>query len=80
MDTKSLEEFLDKFGNTVMERAKENLDAAKGNTVLGQSIRFEVVPTDKGFSTRFYMLDYGTYLDKGVSGRTNSFKPLQLYY
>ena len=68
MDTKSLENFLDKFGNTVMERAKGDLYDAKGNTALGQSIRFEVVPTDKGFSTRFYMLDYGTYLDKGVSG------------
>ena len=68
MDTKSLEKFLDAFGKTVIDRSKENLDAAKGDTALGQSIRFEVVPTDKGFSTRFYMLDYGTYLDKGVSG------------
>jgi hypothetical protein len=68
MDTKSLEKFLKQFGKTVMERAKEDLYDAKGDTALGKSIRFEVVPTDKGFSTRFYMLDYGTYLDKGVSG------------
>tara|TARA_R110000824_G_scaffold12406_2_gene54407 strand:+ start:130 stop:705 length:576 start_codon:yes stop_codon:yes gene_type:complete len=68
MDAKSLEKFLKQFGKTVMERAKEDLYDAKGDTALGQSIRFEVVPTDKGFSTRFYMLDYGTYLDKGVSG------------
>jgi hypothetical protein len=75
MDTKSLENFLKQFGKTVMERSKENIENSKdamgqsrGNTALGQSIRFEVVPTDKGFSTRFYMLDYGTYLDKGVSG------------
>jgi hypothetical protein len=83
MDTKSLENFLDKFGETVMDRAKKNMANSKdamgqsrGSTALGQSIRFEVVPTDKGFATRFYMLDYGTFLDKGVSGNKNkrSFK------
>ena len=68
MDTKSLENFLEKFGKTVMNRSKAKLYKDKGNTALGQSIRFEVVPTNKGFATRFYMLDYGTFLDKGVSG------------
>ena len=68
MDTKSLEKYLDSFGKTVMNRSKAILSKDKGNTALGNSIRFEVVPTDKGFATRFYMLDYGTYLDKGVSG------------
>jgi hypothetical protein len=68
MDTKSLENFLKQFGETVMDRSKAKLYNDKGDTALGQSIRFEVVPTDKGFSTKFYMLDYGTFLDKGVSG------------
>ena len=68
MDTTSLENFLDSFGQKVVNDAKANLQKDKGNTALGQSIRFEVVPTDLGFSTQFYMYDYGTYLDKGVSG------------
>ena len=68
MDTKSLENYLDTFGKKVVADAKANLRKDKGSTALGQSIRFEVVPTDTGFSTQFYMLDYGTYLDKGVSG------------
>ena len=68
MDTTSLENYLDSFGRTVVADAKAKLYKDKGDTALGQSIRFEVVPTDTGFSTRFYMLDYGTFLDKGVSG------------
>ena len=71
MDTKSLEKYLDNFGQDVMAGAKAKLSKDKGNTALGQSIRFEVVPTAKGFSTKFYMLDYGTFLDKGVSGNKN---------
>ena len=68
METTSLENYLKSFGRKVVDDAQRNLNSAKGDTALEQSIRFEVVPTDKGFSTRFYMLDYGTYLDKGVSG------------
>ena len=34
----------------------------------GKSIRVKVVPTATGFDTMFYMDDYGTYLDEGVSG------------
>ena len=75
METKSLESFLKQFGQKVMDDAKlklanskDSMGNARGDTALGQSIRFEVVPTDTGFSTQFYMLDYGTFLDKGVSG------------
>ena len=75
MDTKSVENYLDQFGKNVIDKAKINManskdskGKARGNTAVGQSIRFEVVPTDTGFSTKFYMLDYGEFLDKGVSG------------
>jgi hypothetical protein len=44
---------------------------ARGDTAVGNSIRSEVVLTDTGFSVRFYMLDYATFLDKGVSGNKN---------
>ena len=75
MDTKNIENYLKSFGQNVINQAKINManskdstGKARGDTAIGQSIRFEVVPTATGFSTKFYMLDYGTFLDKGVSG------------
>ena len=76
MDTTNIERYLDSFGKQVVRDAKGILSSAKGNTALGSSIRFEVTPDSTGFSTKFYMEDYGTYLDKGVSGtqQQRSFK------
>jgi hypothetical protein len=76
MDTKNIENYLNQFGKNVVAAAKKNINKAKGSTAIGQSIRFEVVPTATGFSTKFYMLDYGEFLDKGVSGnkKKQSFK------
>jgi len=44
------------------------LQKEKGSTSLSKSIRFQVSKEEGGFSTKFYMADYGEYLDKGVSG------------
>jgi len=75
MDTKSLENYLDAFGRRVMEQAKLRLEKSKdalgkarGKTALGESIKFTVTKEENGYSTKFFMLDYGTFLDKGVSG------------
>jgi len=68
MKTPSLENFLKTFGDKVVDDAKKSLKKQKGDTALGQSIRVKVVPTATGFDTMFYMNDYGTYLDEGVSG------------
>ena len=69
MDTKNVERYLNSFGKQVVNRAKSNLGKAKGgNTKLAQSIRFEVEPDADGFVVKFYMTDYGAFLDKGVSG------------
>ena len=51
-----------------MKDSKALLKKEKGDTALGKSIRFKVVPTATGFSTQFYMDEYGEFLDKGVSG------------
>ena len=64
----SIENYLNVFGQKVIDEAKKELKAAKGDTALGASIRFKVELTSTGFSTKFYMNDYGTYLDEGVSG------------
>ena len=66
--TANIERYLKSFGNQVVRDSKKLLRSAKGSTDLGNSIRVEVIPTAIGFDTKFYMEDYGTYLDKGVSG------------
>ena len=68
MKVPSLENYLKIFGQKVVDDAKKSLQKQKGSTALGKSIRFKVVPTATGFDTMFYMNDYGTYLDEGVSG------------
>lgn len=76
MDTKNIENYLNSFGQNVVDDSKRLLYSEKGSTALGQSIRFKVEKTATGFSTKFYMDDYGTFLDKGVSGnkKKQSFK------
>ena len=66
--TANIERYLKSFGRQVVRDSKELLRSAKGSTALGNSIRVEVIPTAMGFDTKFYMEDYGTYLDEGVSG------------
>ena len=69
MDTKNIEKYLNSFGKQVVNRAKANLGKAKGgSTKLATTIKFEVVPDADGFVVKFYMADYGAFLDKGVSG------------
>ena len=77
MDTQNIERYLNSFGKQVVNRAKANLGKAKGgNTKLAQSIRFEVEPDANGLVVKFYMDNYGSFLDKGVSGnkKKQSFK------
>ena len=46
----------DSFGNQVVNRAKGNLQKAKGGkTKLEQTIRFEIVETADGFTVQFYI-------------------------
>lgn len=77
METQNIERYLNSFGKQVVNRSKANLGKAKGgNTKLAQSIRFEVEPDANGLVVKFYMADYGAFLDKGVSGnkKKQSFK------
>ena len=68
MDTENLQRYLDSFGKQVVKDANGILSSQKGSTALSKSIRFEVEKDSQGFTTKFYMLDYGTFVDKGVSG------------
>ena len=68
MKTENLERYLNSFANQVVSDSKEMLQRAKGSTALGNTIRAKVTTDPNGYSVKFYMADYGTFLDKGVSG------------
>ena len=68
MKTQNIENYLNLFANNVVKDSERLLYSEKGNTALGQSIRAKVEKETDGFSVKFYMADYGTFLDKGVSG------------
>jgi len=69
MNTEALERYLNRFGKQVVNRAKGNLQKAKGGgTNLEKSLSFKVITSAEGFSVQFYMDSYGTFVDKGVSG------------
>lgn len=70
MKTTNIENYLDSFGKYVVKQARTNLTKAKKNVNkdLYNSIKFKVVPDGKSFIVEFYMLDYGKFVDKGVSG------------
>lgn len=73
MDTKNIERYLESFGKQVVNRSKANLGKKKGgSTQLAKTIRFEVQNISGGFTVKFFMADYGAYLDKGVSGTQES--------
>ena len=77
MKTEALERYLNSFGKQVVNRAKGNLQKAKGGgTALEKSIDFKVTNNAEGFAVQFFMTDYGTFVDKGVSGtnKRRSFK------
>jgi hypothetical protein len=68
MDVPNLERYLNSFGASVVRQAQGILASEKGNTALASTIRVQVDKEAEGYSTKFYMADYGTFIDKGVSG------------
>tara|TARA_R100000963_G_scaffold33131_1_gene25242 strand:+ start:500 stop:1066 length:567 start_codon:yes stop_codon:yes gene_type:complete len=74
MKTKNIERYLNSFGKYIVQQARSNLTKAKKNVdkKLYNSIRFKVVPEGKNLVVQFYMLNYGKFVDKGVSGTKKS--------
>ena len=69
MITEKLKRYLNSFGKQVVNRAKGSLQRQKGgNTNLEQTIKFDIVQQGDNYQVVFTMAEYGTYLDKGVSG------------
>ena len=77
MKTENIERYLNSFGKQIVNRAKSNLQKSKGGgTNLEKSLSFKIVKDADGFTVEFYMAEYGTFVDKGVSGnkQQRSFK------
>tara|TARA_R110002050_G_scaffold186254_1_gene320443 strand:+ start:41 stop:568 length:528 start_codon:yes stop_codon:yes gene_type:complete len=77
MKLDALERYLNSFGKQVVNRAKGNLQKAKGGgTALENSIVFSLIEKGEDLTVRFTMASYGKFIDKGVSGTevTRSFK------
>jgi hypothetical protein len=68
MITEKLKRYLNSFGKQVVNRAKGGLQRQKGKTKLEQTIKFDIVQQGDNYQVVFTMAEYGTYLDKGVSG------------
>ena len=68
MKTENIENYLNSFARQVVKESQSLLEKDKGNTALGKSIRATVSTDPNGFSVKFFMADYGTFIDKGVSG------------
>ena len=66
-----VEAYLNSFGKYVVQQARTNLTKGKKNVTkqLYNSIKFKIVSDRDGFVLQFYMLDYGAFVDKGVSGK-----------
>lgn len=66
----SLERMLNSFGKYIVKQARTNLTKGKKNVnkSLYNSVKFKVSKSAKGIDVTFFMLGYGSFVDKGVSG------------
>ena len=71
----NVEKYLTSVGDEVIKGAKSILRKnKKGGGNLEKSLSFEVIPIGDDFALRFYMADYGTFVDKGVKGAGGEIK------
>mgnify|MGYP003135230667 FL=1 len=70
MNTSNIERYLTSLGKYLVKQSRANLTRKKKNVnkALYNSIKFKVDSDVDGYSLKIFMLDYGTFVDKGVSG------------
>ena len=73
MKTDNIERFLQSFGKYIIKQSRTNLTKGKKNVTkdLYDSLNFKIITDSKGFTIEFSMAEYGTFVDKGVSGNQN---------
>lgn len=73
MKTDNIERYLQSFGKYIIKQSRTNLTKGKKNVTkdLYDSLNFKIITDSKGFTIEFSMDEYGTFVDKGVSGNQN---------
>lgn len=67
--TEAQDRYLVSFAKRVVAAAKNRVKPAKATGALEASIKYKITQTKEGFTVEFLSTDYGTFIDKGVSGK-----------
>ena len=75
LDKENVYQVLDKFRKRVIAEARKNLTRMNKNASkdLHSSLDSELNVSKQSFSLQFFMMEYGEYLDKGVSGKKKKY-------
>ena len=74
MELKNVDDVLNLFAKTVVADAKKNLvDDRKSLGDLYKSVSYTLDKSQNEFLIDFLMEDYGTFVDKGVKGKTSTY-------
>lgn len=81
MDFKETEKALNKFAKYVIQQARTNLSKQKKNVSsdLYGSLGYDLNVSPNSFGLEFYMLPYGEFIDKGVSGTKKRYNTIYEY-
>ena len=78
MDFKNVDEVLNAYAEYVVDSAKKNLvDERKSLGDLYKSVSYKYEKSQDLFLLDFLMEDYGTFVDKGVRGKTSTYPETQ---
>lgn len=78
---KNTQDALNKFAKYVIQQARTNLSKQKKNVSsnLYGSLGYDLNVSPNSFGLEFYMLPYGDFLDKGVSGTKKRYNTIFEY-
>jgi len=78
---KNTQEALNKFAKYVIQQARTNLTKQKKNVSsdLYSSLGYDLNVSPNSFGLEFYMLPYGQFIDKGVSGTKKRYNTIYEY-
>ena len=78
---KNTQDALNKFAKYVIQQARTNLSKQKKNVSsdLYGSLGYDLNVSPNSFGLEFYMLPYGEFIDKGVSGTKKRYNTIYEY-
>jgi len=81
MTLKETNKALNNFAKYVIQQSRTNLTKGKKNVTsdLYGSLGYDLKTHPNSFSLEFYMLDYGEFQDKGVSGTKRKYNTIYEY-